>query len=547
LTQWGSAGFSPFTGRRWWIGRRDDASHPRVGGLALQRPVNGAVALSWPELGALVVLFLLYTRLSDVYAPAEWLVSPNQLAVGMVLLGMLLDRLILRREGLAWDRVLGWMLVYATAIALSTIAAHNRIATLAALVAYLREAIIVFLLVNLITSWAGLRRATWTLVGSGVLLVVAAILHAVTGHSLGGLSTMSEIALSSGSGLRFDGPVNADSNYFAQALATVVPLALYQAWSERRLVPAFVVALGAVSVLSVGIAWTHSRGGFVALIAMLGLAVAMQRLRPARVLVLGLALVPVALTTPHIYWDRIGGTTAQVVLAASQLVPGRPDSSPAGRAAWPAETPGEAPVSPDPGPSGGSSSAKAGAAPPSRSFSEATSSATVAEAQLSADRSLYNRSRVWRVAAQMFLEHPLTGVGKGNYYALYPHYFWRVDPTLPPGPLAPHNTPVHIAAETGLLGLAAFGVVVAVSVIGLRDAKRRLSHEGLQREAMLLEAIEISLYGYLVTSLFLHENIYQRYFWLIVALAAIGRQVALRSLASAQPAMPASGRPSVPK
>jgi putative inorganic carbon (HCO3(-)) transporter len=532
--------------RRRWIGQSQEAGQAGAGGLGPQRPANGAAPLRWPELSGLVVLFLLFTRLSDVYAPTDWLLSPNQVAVGLTLLAMLLHRLLLRREGLAWDRVLGWMLVYATAIALSTIAAHSRIATLAALVAYLRETIIVFLLVNLITSWAGLRRATWTLVGSGVLLVVAAILHAVTGHGLGGLSTVSEIALSSGSGLRFDGPVNADSNYFAQVLTTVVPLALYQAWSERRLLP-LVVGLGAVSVLSVGIVWTHSRGGFLALLVMLSVAVAMRRLKPARLLVLGLALAPVALTTPHIYWDRIGGTAAEMGRAGSQLVPSMAEWKPGAEPATPAETPGQVLVSADPALSGAGPSAPIGLSASSPSPTEAAPSTAVVETPLSGDRSLYNRSRVWRVGAQMFLEHPLTGVGKGNYYTMYPNYFWRVDPTLPSGPLAPHNTPAHIAAETGLFGLVAFGIVIAVSVFGLRDAKRRLSQLALQREAMALEAIEISLYGYLVASLFLHENIYQRYFWLIVALAAIGRQVALRSLASAEPATRSIGRPSLPK
>ena len=56
----------------------------------------------------------------------------------------------------------------------------------------------------------------------------------------------------------------------------------------------------------------------------------------------------------------------------------------------------------------------------------------------------------------MFVEHPLTGVGRGNYYGRYPDYARRVDPSMPSGTLGAHSTPLAIAAETGLLGLTAW-------------------------------------------------------------------------------------------
>src|SRR5207248_1652524 len=124
-----------------------------------------------------------------------------------------------------------------------------------------------------------------------------------------------------------------------------------------------------------------------------------------------------------------------------------------------------------------------------------------------------------------------TGVGKDNYRRLYPEYARRVDPSLPQTPVPTHNTPAQIAAETGILGLLAFMAVMLVAVLGLRKAKHSFAGGGLRHQAMLLEAVEVAIYGYLVTSLFLHDTIYQRYLWLLIGLAAIGRQVALKSAA----------------
>ena len=44
------------------------------------------------------------------------------------------------------------------------------------------------------------------------------------------------------------------------------------------------------------------------------------------------------------------------------------------------------------------------------------------------------------------------------------------------------------------------------------------------------------MYGFLATSMFLNDNIYGRYLWLLVGLAAAGRQIALRAKPAAPPA-----------
>jgi putative inorganic carbon (HCO3(-)) transporter len=64
----------------------------------------------------------------------------------------------------------------------------------------------------------------------------------------------------------------------------------------------------------------------------------------------------------------------------------------------------------------------------------------------------------WEAAWGMLEDHPLLGVGVGNYVPRYPSYAlpgWK-------DPLGhAHNYYLHVAAETGIAGLAAYGLLIA--------------------------------------------------------------------------------------
>ncbi len=70
-----------------------------------------------------------------------------------------------------------------------------------------------------------------------------------------------------------------------------------------------------------------------------------------------------------------------------------------------------------------------------------------------ANFAIVERMAHWQAAGEMFVDHPLLGVGIGNYAAVYPAY------ALPhwSDPLGhAHNYYLNIAAEAGILGLAAY-------------------------------------------------------------------------------------------
>jgi O-antigen ligase len=320
----------------------------------------------------------------------------------------------------------------------------------------------VLLLINMVASLGGLRLASWALVGGGAFLSLATLVQLATGADFGGLAAEQTREIVS----RLNGPRAAglvgEPNIFAQILVPVVPIALYRAWDEKK---AFwrLVSLVAAVLIGVVITLTYSRAGLVALLAAIGLAALMQRSRPRRWLAVILVLALIGLSTPWAYWQRM-----------QTLLP------------YPFNT-------------------------------------------SIVDDSLQLHAVLWQVGALIFLEHPLTGVGKDGYAAAYATYSPRLmapvlgRDSLVGRQLGAENIVVRIAAETGLLGLATWSAAVAAAIFGLRRAKRRWHSQHSASAALLLEAIEIGLYAYLVAALF-QDDSYPRYLWLLVALALIGRR-----------------------
>jgi len=94
--------------------------------------------------------------------------------------------------------------------------------------------------------------------------------------------------------------------------------------------------------------------------------------------------------------------------------------------------------------------------------------------------SMLVRWQYWHAAAQMAADHPLTGVGPGNFSHFYTHY----KPAAALESVAdPHNFPLSLLTQYGPLGLAAFLAMIfvplwrALSPISARPAGKSAGHE----------------------------------------------------------------------
>ncbi len=104
-----------------------------------------------------------------------------------------------------------------------------------------------------------------------------------------------------------------------------------------------------------------------------------------------------------------------------------------------------------------------------------------------------------RTGLAMFAAHPLLGVGLGGSVAAFPQF-------APPDldfsqALVVHNTFVQSLSEVGIIGCACFVLFVATGLISARGQSRIRAAAGQPGSAALLDAIGVSLCGFIVCGL----------------------------------------------
>jgi len=210
-----------------------------------------------------------------------------------------------------------------------------------------------------------------------------------------------------------------DSNDWALALAMGLPLfycALALNWRNgwKRRILYGMATIGALLALTL----TSSRGGFLAMAGSGALFLLTDR-RPLRALLPAAAIAfVVAIYMPHAYTHRVG------------TIFGLEDTA---VAAWNDE-----------------------------------------ETNPGGDYTGAERVHYWRVASEIMREHPLTGVGWGNFIEEY-----KRRENLLEGVVA-HSTWFQVGAESGVLGLSAYGLMIlaalAVNLRSWRRARRGNDH-----------------------------------------------------------------------
>jgi O-antigen ligase len=129
------------------------------------------------------------------------------------------------------------------------------------------------------------------------------------------------------------------------------------------------------------------------------------------------------------------------------------------------------------------------------------------------------RAELWEIALRLFRAHPILGVGPDNFRWLYGpvsgHAVWDTR-------VFSNSLYLELLSTVGLMGFAAFGVVVTKALSGLR---RRSTSGPLSLEASTLAA---SVVGFLVHGLFDYllafTSIYLAFFILLGASSAVIRE-----------------------
>jgi O-antigen ligase len=102
----------------------------------------------------------------------------------------------------------------------------------------------------------------------------------------------------------------------------------------------------------------------------------------------------------------------------------------------------------------------------------------------------------WQAGWHMFEDHPVTGVGIGNFNARYPDYYVRETFRVSQGHA--HNFYIHMLAENGLIGLAIYlTLILSFAFVALRVA--------LASPDPLSKALALGAFG-TMTAVYVHNT-----------------------------------------
>jgi probable O-glycosylation ligase (exosortase A-associated) len=120
----------------------------------------------------------------------------------------------------------------------------------------------------------------------------------------------------------------------------------------------------------------------------------------------------------------------------------------------------------------------------------------------------------WQAGTRMIANHPLMGVGLGNFRILMPQY---EDPRTKNQNIA-HNSYLEVAAELGLPALAVFLGIPFFSYRSLERVLKRERRPGREFPYYAALGLQAGLVGFMVGGFFLSGE-YSKLFWLVITLS----------------------------
>lgn len=425
--------------------------------------------IKWPDAATLLVVFYIYANVGPVLMNFHGVPSYISQGFPVLLIIPLIWYLLLRREKLIITPVFHVLLMLLVVYLLGAAFSSDISLTTRKLFDYLFEGILLYLfLTNVIRTPLMLKRVVWALLISGALIGGLSLYQQVTGTFDNNYGGFAQVASSFGTGeenlqgeieqSRLMGSIG-EQNRYAQNMLMLVPLGLFQLWIYRS-TKVRILAIVLTGLIIIGGALAFSRGAAVGFVMMILIFVLFRYIKFYQflLLVLGGALVLAAFPQ---YTVRLQSLTVLSDAAASE-----------------------------------GSLSLAGA-----------------------DGAIRGRATDILAALRIFQDHPLVGVGPDMVRYYTQDYSREIGfRFLTKNPQA-HSLFPGIAAESGILGLICFLLILYIPLRDLVRARNRwqISHP---ERSYLATAFFQALISYIVTGLFLHMA-YMRFFFLFIALAVV--------------------------
>jgi O-antigen ligase len=430
----------------------------------------GAVMFAKPEAATLVTLFVMYANLSVVAIYYHNVPQPLAASFFMLLGIPLSSYLIIQRQMPLTNRALFWMLVYFAAIIASAIFSREPAQSVERVIGFFLEGIVLyFLILNTIRTPALLRKATWVIIAAGVLMGSLSLYQSATGaynNSFGGMAQIS------------NGTVNAEE---AGGEAGGRPRLSGPLGEQNRYAQVMIVLLPLAGSLACtersrkmrllamlacipilsAVLLTYSRGAFVAIVVAVAVTMYLHRTTLVPFLIVISVLGLLVTITMPEYVYRITSVSGVSALAAGE--------------------------------------------------------------EKEADSSMRGRATENLAAINIFLDHPLLGAGPGQAKIYITAYGNEVGFKKLEGQRRAHSMYLEELADTGLIGFACFMAIALVTVQQLARVRRYWAQRRADLD-FIISGFLLAIIAYLCSATFLHLS-YQRYFWLLLAMAGAAIEI----------------------
>lgn len=413
-------------------------------------------AVDWATYAA---MFCLYTNIAVIAVKFHG--APAFVAGGALglLIVPLVYFLVVRRMPLVVGPSFPWLIGMAAVQTLGVALADRPTQAWSELMTFLTEAVTLYVLViNAVRTTEILRGATWALCLSAVLMGGVPLIQQVTGdfdNQFGGLAqTPDEPGFTAGTESvqrRMAGPIG-EKNRYGQFMLMLVPLALFRLRDEKHFALK-IVAAGSLFFAGTGVFLSFSRSMILCAGGVIFLAAFLRHVSRVKMSVAAVVVLAALLMTPQ-YRARL--TT--LVNLRGLLTAGKHSS---------------------------------------------------------ADGALKGRATEMGAAALVYLDHPVVGVGPGQFKYYSREYGERIGlRALAPNRQA-HCLPLDVAAENGTLGLLCLLAIFRTQGSRLL---RQTNDPSLPRDLRSLSAGSFYMLAvYFVTGLTLHFA-FIRYFWLMIGI-----------------------------
>jgi putative inorganic carbon (HCO3(-)) transporter len=427
--------------------------------IGLVSLVGFAAAIISVEFGLLLLVFITYTRFSDIAVHTYNAPSVAKSFIVMLLLAIAIRWVVAheRPRGMFLPAVL--VVAYGLVGFTSLLYAPDVDAVVNSLSNFVKDALIALVVVALLKKPVQFRHVIYTLLLIGAFIGSISVHQYVTGNftsDYGGFAAAEYMnIIEDNDDYRLSGPLG-DPNFFAQVMVVLALLGAERLLHDRSLFWKLLAGYAA-AVSTLTVVFTFSRGATVALVFALILFFLAFKIKPSQllvVLVLGIAMM---LFAPPTFYQRL--------LTLGDIIPS-------------------------------------------------------ADGQINVrdDRAIQGRASENLTAWVMIRDRPLLGVGLANFSYRYQEYSKSLGLAPSARNRSPHNLYLEVASETGIVGLAVFLVMVGLAFRSILTARRRFMQAGMDDYAKMATGFAIAFTGYMLGALFVHAS-YPRYFYLLLGIA----------------------------